>query len=706
MAATPTEQILDRAHNGVISMDERGRVTYWNPAAEAMFGISSQDAVGEEVAELVIPQPLRAAHREGLARFLRDGRRRMIDQRVTLSAIRADGSEFPVEMTISALRSGGHWTFHAFVQDVSERREAEREHERLVQELQRALSRSQMRFDAIVGALEDPVTIRDREDRIVYANPSALQHLGFDSQEELRQVPPAAIMADYIVSREDGSEVRMEDIPSVRILRGEPAEPLLIRTVHRKTGHQRWNLLKAAPLSDEDGSVDTTITIIEDVTERRQAELRGSFLAQAGAVLASSLDYEQTLRNVAELAVPEIADWCAVDLFDEDGDRKPVAVAHTDPARLTLAEQLRTYEPERPDPDQGVGLVLRTGETAYYPEIPDEMLVATAQDERHLELMRTLGLRAAAIVPMRIGERILGTMTLVSAESARALGQFEVDLAEQVASRAAVAIENARLYGERSLMAHTLQQSLLPDELPEIPGYELAAAYIPAIQSSAVGGDFYDVWNIDGAWMVVIGDVTGKGVGAAALTSLVRHSIRAASEFESSPAQLLARVDSILTKQRQRSICTALCLRLEGDHIHCAVGGHPLPIYVEESGIETVGESGPLLGGFNDAEWQDTVLRVEPGGSLVVYTDGVTDAVGEDGSRFGLQRLHDILGAAGGLSAAALVERLVSSLERFQTSIHADDTATLVLRRSPVSVAGGLPDDGLGEIAEPVVARS
>jgi hypothetical protein len=172
----------------------------------------------------------------------------------------------------------------------------------------------------------------------------------------------------------------MRDIPSVRILAGEPAEPLLIRTVHRATAVERWDLLKAAPLLNEEGEVEATITIIEDVTERKRAELRSAFLAEASEALASSLDYEQTLRNVAALAVPSISDWCAVDLLTGDGQRQTVAVAHIDPERLALAERLRAYEPEQMDPEQGLGLVLRTGQPLLYPEISDEMLLAAAVD--------------------------------------------------------------------------------------------------------------------------------------------------------------------------------------------------------------------------------------------------------------------------------------------------------------------------------------
>jgi PAS domain S-box-containing protein len=706
MTANLTELILDRAHSAVVSMDERGVVTYWNPSAESTFGFARDDAVGRSAADLIVPERFRSSHVAGLRRFLADGSGPLLDQRIEMAAVRADGTEFPVEMTISALREGSGWSFHAFVQDISERKEGELERERLMEELRRALRGSHRRFDAIVGSLSDPVTIRDRQHRFAYANRAALSHLGFDSWEDLRRTAPAEIMGDYLVWGEDGREISMEDIPSVRILRGEPADPLLIRTVNRESGAQRWNLLKAAPLMDEAGEVEATITIIEDVTEQKRAERQASFLAQTSEVLASSLDYEQTLRNVAKLAVPDIVDWCAVDLVDEDGDRRPVAVAHVDPDRLRLAEQLREYQPAQLDPDQGLGLVFRTGEPLLYPEIPDELLERSAVDERHLALLRAVGLRSAAVVPMRLGRRILGAMTLVSAESGRVLDRSDLELAEQVAARAAVAIENSRLYSERSAIAHTLQQSLLPEQLPEIPGYELASVLIPALEGSEVGGDFYDVWEVGGGWMMLIGDVTGKGVEAAALTSLVRHTVRAASEFEASPAALLARVDTILKKQRDRSICTALCVRLEENRATLAVSGHPLPLYITPGEVKAVGEHGPLLGGFSDVRWNDVTLELAPGSTLVTYTDGVTDAVGGDGTRYGLQRLRETLAeCCRGQSADDVIEGLTRALSEFQVGAHADDTAALVVRRLP-SFALAAEEDGEVGQGDPIATSS
>jgi PAS domain S-box-containing protein len=689
MPATLTELVLDRAHNAVIWLDERGCVTYWNPSAERIFGIPPEEAMGRSVADLIIPERFRSAHEAGLERFLADGVGPVLDRRIEMSALRADGTEFPVEMTISALRQESGWLFSAFLQDVTERVEGEWERERLVEELRRTLQGSQRQFDAIVGALTDPVTIRDREHRIIYANRAALVHLGFDSLEDLQATAPGQIMSEYRVLGEDGSELSMEAVPSVRILRGEPAEPLLMRTIHQRTNVERWLLLKAAPVLDTDGEVEATIMVIEDVTEQKRAERRTAFLARASDVLASSLDYELTLRNVAQLAVPDIVDWCAVDLFDEDGDRIPVAVAHVDPARLALAEELRKYRPARLDPQQGLGAVLRTGEPVLYPNIPDEVLYSGATDAHHLALLRKVGMNSVAIVPMKLGPRILGAMTLVGAESGRVLEPSDVALAEQIAARAAVAIENSRLYGERSRIAKILQESLIPAELPEIPGYELASAYLPAIEGTEVGGDFYDAWEIDGGWMITIGDVTGKGVEAAALTALARHTLRAASEFVSSPAELLARLDGTLRRSGSLSICTALCVRLQGDEVTIAAGGHPLPLQLNPAGISALGEHGPLLGGLPEMQWRETTVRLEPGTTLVMYTDGVTDATDDTGTRFGLDRLNGVLATCREQSAAMVIDGVVRAVGAFQVGPHADDVALLAVRRTSAGLGSG-----------------
>jgi PAS domain S-box-containing protein len=545
---------------------------------------------------------------------------------------------------------------------------------------------AELRLQTVLGSIAEAITIRHPDGSIVYANDAALDSMGFASLQELRARPADAIMDDYLVTGEDGDEIARDALPSVRLLRGEQPEPLLIRTINRTTGEEHWNILRATPLHDGAGRLEAALTIIEDVTTTKRAERRGSFLARASEILASSLEYEETLRNVAWLAVPEIADWCAVDLIDEGGLRQQVVAAHPDPAKLALAERLREYEPEQVDPLQGIGAVVASGVSQLYPDIPDELLEQAAADDEHLRLLRELGMRSVLIVPMRVGARAFGTMTLVTAESGRRFTDEDRHFAEHVAARAAVAVENARLYTQRSEIATTLQRSLLPTTLPQIEGWALATLYRPAGAGAhvEVGGDFYDAFETDHGWLVLIGDVTGKGVEAAAMTSLVRHGARFLGQDLSEPAQILARLDATLRQQPALSICSAVCLRLDGDRVSFSSAGHPLPLLITDDGVRDVGATGPVLGAFDNGEWPTHTLVLGGDELLLLYTDGVTDAVGREG-RFGEARLRQTMAGCGPQAPAELLACLDAAVSRFQVGPQADDTAALALR--PVRAA-------------------
>jgi PAS domain S-box-containing protein len=551
-----------------------------------------------------------------------------------------------------------------------------------VDELQTPFISSERRFETILDELAEAVTIRDRSDRIVYANRAALAQLGFETIEELRETDPAQIMGEFTVEDEKGRPLGRDDIPSVRILRGEQPGPVVMHTVNRETGVEQWVLLKSTPILDTQGNIEAVATVIEDITQAKLSELRAEFLARAGEILSSSLDYQRTLRNVANLAVPEIADWCAVDLIDEQGNREQVVAAHVDPAKRALAERIREFEPQELNPEQGLGHVLATGEPELYPEIPQELLKLGARSEEHLALLLELGMRSVLLVPMNIRGRTLGVMTLVNAESGRQFDESDQDFAMQIARRAAVAVENARLYGERAAIAETLQKSLLPEALPTIEGMEIAALYRPAVGGMEVGGDFYDVFRVDAAWVVLIGDVTGKGVQAAALTSLVRHCARIVAEDDPDPAQVMRRVDNSLRSQPGLSVCTALCLCIQGRDVTITAAGHPLPLLLGGSGVVTVGEAGVLLGAFDEADWHTATVTLAPGESLFLYTDGITDTVGEDG-RFGEERLRDVVTECSGRSARELLACVDQTLNSFQVGPQADDTAALALRVLP-----------------------
>jgi PAS domain S-box-containing protein len=550
----------------------------------------------------------------------------------------------------------------------------------------------------ILDSLAEAVTIRDPHDHIIYANRAAIRHMGFSSMEELQRRPPQAIFDDYIVQGERGEELVMKDIPSVRLLAGEPAEPLLMRTVHRTTGEIHWNLLKATPIHDEDGKVAATVTIIEDVTLEKTAELRQRFLGRATETLMTSLDYQETLRNVAWLAVPEIADWCAVDLVDEAGGlRQQVVVAHPDPAKLALAEELRSSDPPELRGDQGIGRVIFSGVSELYPEITDEMLVAGARNEEHLERVRALGFRSALVVPLRARGRSLGAMTLVSAESLRRFDESDLEFAELLAGRAAVAVDNARLATARREIAVTLQRSLLPDAVPEIWGWEVATMYRPASASDEieVGGDFYDFFETSDGWIVLLGDVTGRGVEAAAMTSLVRHGARFLAKDEHRPSRILARLDEALRARPGLSLCSALCARLEEGRAVLSSAGHPAPVIVRDDGrIREIGSPGPLLGGWEGTIWQDREVTLGPEETLLMYTDGVTDTRGEH-DRFGARRLRRVLKTHAGRPPQQLLDELEAELNRFQVEGHSDDTGAVALR----PVGAGVSTASLGGVS-------
>lgn len=558
---------------------------------------------------------------------------------------------------------------------------ADGEHERLLEELQLAIRGSEQRLAVVLDALAEAVTIRGPDNHLIYANKAALERLDMTSVEDLARADPRALMGPYETTAEDGRELSMDDLPSVRLLLGEHPTPLTMRTVNRNTGEEQWVVLKATAVRDAEGEIEAAVTIIEDITASKRAALRLGFLARASRILASSLDYQQTLRNVAGLAVPQIADWCAVDLFDEQGAREPVAVAHVDPAKLEMAQRLRAFEPEELDPERGLGKVRETGESVHYTDIPDELLAGIAVDEEHLRLLRAVGMRAVLVVPLTVRGTVIGALTMVSADSGRAFDQADVELAEQVAEIAALAVENARLYRERSTVARTLQSSLLPEALPDVAGWEIAALYRPAGREEVeVGGDFYDFWEAGGAWTMMIGDVTGKGVAAATVTSLVRHTAWAAAEFDPRPAQVLKRVDDALKRRPSLSVCSALCLRFAGERVTLALGGHPPLLLLGGEGVREVGSTGTLLGAFSKVSWPEQELSMRPGETLVAITDGVTDAVGSGHERFGVDRLKEVLAALQQEPPDAIRARLVEALERFQVGPQSDDTAIVIMR--------------------------
>lgn len=530
----------------------------------------------------------------------------------------------------------------------------------------------------------EAVTVRDGQDGFVYANRTALHNLGFASVQELRAHPDGSLLDRFVVYDEAGKEMDRSMFPTPRAAAGEtPPSPTLMHVVDRRTGESRWEQVRVTPLRDRDGRVAATVTVAENVTAVKNAEVHTRVLSETGRMLSSSLDYQQTLRNVAWAAVPALADWCLVELADEPADRRDqVVVAHRNPQLRDLAGQLAGLEPDEPGEHSASSRVIDTGESALLVEVDESDLARIARGPGQLGVLRELGIRSAIVVPMRIRDRAIGAVSFYTSDSLRRLTQADLALAEQLGRRAAVAVENSRLHTVLAEVADTLAQSLMPSPLPELPGWEIAALYQPAMveERIEVGGDFYEVFDARPTPLALIGDVTGHGVAAATLTGLMRHGARFSGRLEPQPEAVLRHLDEELRERPSSAMCTALCARIHERRVVLASAGHPPALHVAADGSVTEAPApGPLLGAFADSEWQAETLAVVPGELVLLYTDGVTEAASGSGERYGVQRLRQFLSAHAGSRPQALLDALSAALDLFRGGALTDDIAALAL---------------------------
>ncbi len=413
-------------------------------------------------------------------------------------------------------------------------------------------------------------------------------------------------------------------------------------------------------------------------------------------LLAGSLEARATLAALTRLAVPRLADWCSVSLPARDSI-DTVAVAHRDPAKVALVDDLVKRFPARPSDETGAAAVLRTGLPEFTPLVTDELIDAAVPDEELRALVKALGLVSVMTVPIIARGRTLGVLSLASSESGRHFDDEDLAFAQDVARRAGLAIDNVLLYQRARHIATTLQSSLLPANLPDIPGVDVAARFRAAGEGVEVGGDFYDLFALPGSgWAAVLGDVCGKGPEAASLTALARYTVRAEADV-SGPAEVLSRVNQAIITQRGDSrfltmVSVWMHHGISGLHARIGRGGHTPSLVVRADGrIESLTPAGTLLGVFQDAVFEEAGFILAPGDSLVLYSDGVTEARSPSGDFFGTKRLIALLEATPEASAAELADRIEFACHAFGDGRIRDDLAILVLS------VGATPDpDAVG----------
>ncbi len=539
------------------------------------------------------------------------------------------------------------------------------------------------RLEATLANLAEAVIVRGVDGRMLFTNQAAADLLDAASPDELMAASSDELMAYWEAADEEGRGLALHDLPSARALQGQRPEPMLVRNVSRASGRVRWLMHKATPVFDPAGDLSMVVNVIEDVSEAKRAEQAQRLLAQAGKELSSSLDHHQTLQRVAQLAVPELADWCAVAIRGQGDELRQVAVAHVDPAKVALAREWAALYPASLSVPTGAARAINSGRSEHIRHVTDDVMATLPADAEQLALIRRLNMRSVIFVPLAVaGRQPFGALVLVMAESGRIFHDEDLAVAEELGRRAATGVENARLYTERSRVAETLQQSLLPPKLSDIPGFELATLYHPAGEDSDVGGDFYDAFEVPGGWMVLVGDVAGHGAEAAALTSLSRYTLRTAGKLLGDPVATLAQLNDALCERPYLSLVSVCCafLREAGGEVIADVvlAGHPPAFHLHRGEPAPAGVPAPLLGISTPGQWPAETVRLQIGDQLVLYTDGVTDTVGDDG-RFGPDRLAAAL--QGAPNAAGVIGRVEGALRGFAAGPQRDDTAVLAVQR-------------------------
>jgi serine phosphatase RsbU (regulator of sigma subunit) len=417
------------------------------------------------------------------------------------------------------------------------------------------------------------------------------------------------------------------------------------------------------------------------------AQERLAFLLDASEAVAASLDFRTALSHTARLSVPALADWCAIYTGSEDGPIEELEVSQSG-SKAVL--ELRRRPPIHPSAAVGVGKVIGTATPEFYPRVSRELSESLTGQEIRFRFLRRDRMRSYLSVPIRSRGRAVGAIAVATGISRRRLGKAELALLLDLARRASAAVDNAVLFEGRDHIARTLQIVLLPRTIPEIPGIELAPRYRPVGVGLDVGGDFYDVFQTaPREWAVVTGDIAGKGPEAAALTGVVRHTLRTLAPKERVPRRILAQLNQRLVSEEIVDRFVTLCyVRIRpserGAYLTVATGGHPPPIAFRAGRTpERIGMEGTLLGVFPDPIVGERSMVLDPGDVVILYTDGLTEALGRELPE--IDAIGPLVQRAAGLDAHAIADRMDAAL-RAVSGQQRDDICFVVIRARPLTI--------------------
>ncbi|MFD3541952.1 SpoIIE family protein phosphatase [Streptomyces sp. NPDC058662] len=677
-----------RVRVAVLQIDASGTVSGWNDDAEHVFGHPAEKAVGRPLAELAA-WPQTPGTGTGIAEALRLSR-----WEGSYGIRGADGRVIPVYASHLRVRDA-----HGEPSIVC----------LLVHDDERALLQTPARVPASDGHLTEPRAADPFEVFIGSPAPDDLDGLLQRTVERARDLLDADA-AFLLLATDDETELE------VRATTGLPSTRQRFARVPVEAGTNRYGSARMPAVHDDLAAVSGAVPLLENtgmrsvvtvplkvegrltgslgvaaetpgrytneealhlqfaadrialaVESARLGELerlrRGSlsFLVEASDLLAGTLDRDQTLALMAQMTVPTLATWCAVyTIADQSSDPYLSYVLHEDEERIDgLKALLSRVSPPEP--------VREAGARPW----PETALAVGGE---------------TVVLPLLARNRVIGLLTL-GKPSEEHFRQEILELAEDLSRRAALALDNARLYSERTAISRSLQRSLLPQGSPAVPGMEVEVIYRAAGEGNEVGGDFYDVFPIrEGVYGFAIGDVCGTGPEAAAVTGLARHALRLlAREGLGGPA-VLERLNAAILDEGARSRFLTLLygeLHPQADgsaRMKVVCAGHPLPLRLRTNGeVTPAADPQPLLGVIDDLELFEQTMTLDPGDVLLCVTDGVTER--REGSRMlGDDGLAEVLTTCTGLTAGAVASRILRTVERFAAEPASDDMAILAFR--------------------------
>lgn len=471
----------------IYMLDAQGRITTWNLGAQRLKGYSAAEVIGrdfslffpeEDVAEGKPARELSLARTQG--RFEDEGWR-----------VRKGGERFWANAILTAVFDARSELvgFVKITRDLTLRREREEAERRLFREqlarelaeaAERKLRESEERYRALSRRLEivlegvaDGISVQDRSGAIVFANSAAAHACGFDTPEQLIAAESSVMVSNFELVDRAGNPMSFADLPGRRVLAGEQSCTAVFRVIERRTLRTWWTQVRASAVLGADGKPELAVNIWHDVTTEYQHERQAKYLADATSALGGSLDCDIMLAAFTRVFVPGLADYCSIYLLEHNQLRR-VASAPLDAATSHAVERYRQRFPSDPERTGGLWNVVQSGVAAVYNDISDELLAVSVEDEERREALRSLGMKAVLIVPIRVRHRVMGVITLVVSESNRRFESGDVTLVEELGLRAGVALENAQLYAAAQQAAHAAEEaSRAKDEFLAIVSHEL-----------------------------------------------------------------------------------------------------------------------------------------------------------------------------------------------------------------------------------------